>query len=408
MRLSHESLERIDPMAAASVTLVSTIALAEAGVGALLAYIAIIVVVLAGARAEDMRLKILSRSTRAATAEAEETDLFNLLTSDDDDSVGHWLKMQNKFVDFAFSILFFVYPGCSQIIFSTWDCEEFDDGTTFLRADYSIDCESTNHTFMKVYAMVMLFIYPVGVPLIYALAVFLNKTTFEGIGRIGDEIRSMRRRLELKKLKEQEDEDDEEDDAAEDGWLHVTEEQQALAEKKRMDQEAKREEVRNLMRNAVNKEGGGPAAWDADAVEWIETTQLKPMIAALLEDVCADRPDRVIPYANAWLLENYAQEAESCRAAQAGEPLLLDWMPRIDLPLNTDGVRAYLAEVYISDIMQAIFDRAIHARPDNVVAFVLDPARDDGRRRRRHPRAFARALGRRVGAVPERPDELRD
>ena len=139
-----------------------------------------------------------------------------------------------------------------------------------------------------------------------------------------------------------------------------------------MDQEAKREEVRNLMRNAVNKEGGGPAAWDADAVEWIETTQLKHMIAALLEDVCADRPDRVIPYANAWLLENYAQEAESCRAAQAGEPLLLDWMPRIDLPLNTDGVRAYLAEVYISDIMQAIFDRAIHARPDNVVAFVLD------------------------------------
>ena len=100
--------------------------------GALLAYISIIVVVLAGARGGHAPQDPL-RSTRAATAEAEETDLFNLLTSDDDDSVGHWLKMQNKFVDFAFSILFFVYPGCSQIIFSTWDCEEFDDGTTFLR-----------------------------------------------------------------------------------------------------------------------------------------------------------------------------------------------------------------------------------------------------------------------------------
>ena len=43
-------------------------------------------------------------------------------------------------------------------------CEGFDDGSSYLKADYSIDCASGEYTALLAYAFVMLVVYPIGTP----------------------------------------------------------------------------------------------------------------------------------------------------------------------------------------------------------------------------------------------------
>ena len=66
-----------------------------------------------------------------------------------------------------FLVLFLIYPGTSASIFATFQCEELSDGTSWLRADLSIDCDSATHTGFSVYAAVMILVYPIGTPVLY-------------------------------------------------------------------------------------------------------------------------------------------------------------------------------------------------------------------------------------------------
>ena len=66
-----------------------------------------------------------------------------------------------------FVILFLIYPSTSAAIFSTFQCEPLDDGTSWLRADLSIDCQSGTHGFFMGYAVLMVFVYPIGTPILY-------------------------------------------------------------------------------------------------------------------------------------------------------------------------------------------------------------------------------------------------
>ena len=95
-----------------------------------------------------------------------------------------------------FFIAFLVYPGCSAKIFQTFQCYQFDgkiepgdftfdDGaeygagadimlrnTTWLRADLSINCADPWHVTMTLYAVGMLFVYPIGIPAAFAYLLF--------------------------------------------------------------------------------------------------------------------------------------------------------------------------------------------------------------------------------------------
>ena len=63
---------------------------------------------------------------------------------------------------------FVVLPTMSVKIFSTFACKEFDQGYgTFLKVDYSIDCESDEHALYTKYAFLMIAIYPGGIPTLY-------------------------------------------------------------------------------------------------------------------------------------------------------------------------------------------------------------------------------------------------
>ena len=46
-------------------------------------------------------------------------------------------------------LTFFVLPTTSTKILNTFACDEFDDGTRWLKGDLSIDCDSATHKFFE-------------------------------------------------------------------------------------------------------------------------------------------------------------------------------------------------------------------------------------------------------------------
>ena len=70
-------------------------------------------------------------------------------------------------------ILFFAFPLVSSRAFQAFDCEEFDDGSRFLRVDYSLDCNDAEHGLVVSLAWVAIALYPIGIPLLY-LALLLS------------------------------------------------------------------------------------------------------------------------------------------------------------------------------------------------------------------------------------------
>ena len=69
-------------------------------------------------------------------------------------------------------VMFLVYSSASSMIFQTFDCDFLDDGGDYLRADYTIECDGPRHRAVMIYAGVMVFIYPVGIPACFAYLLF--------------------------------------------------------------------------------------------------------------------------------------------------------------------------------------------------------------------------------------------
>ncbi|CAN0013701.1 unnamed protein product [Ectocarpus sp. 6 AP-2014] len=71
---------------------------------------------------------------------------------------------------------FLVFIATSTMAFKTFACDdEAVEGESYLRADYSIQCHTDKHGWYKVYAGVMIMVYPVGIPLLYAFILWQNR-----------------------------------------------------------------------------------------------------------------------------------------------------------------------------------------------------------------------------------------
>jgi hypothetical protein len=64
-------------------------------------------------------------------------------------------------------LLYCVYPSLTYFVFQVFRCETFDDGSKLLRADYSIDCDADTHAKYVAFSGCMIFVYPLGVPLVF-------------------------------------------------------------------------------------------------------------------------------------------------------------------------------------------------------------------------------------------------
>lgn len=70
---------------------------------------------------------------------------------------------------------FLVYSSVSSTVFRMFACDDLDDGFSYLRADYATLCDSAKHEALKRYAPFMIGVYPVGIPLLYAIMLFRDR-----------------------------------------------------------------------------------------------------------------------------------------------------------------------------------------------------------------------------------------
>ncbi|CAM9214260.1 unnamed protein product, partial [Hapterophycus canaliculatus] len=69
-------------------------------------------------------------------------------------------------------LTFLVYSSVSSTVFHTFACETLDDGIEYLRADYRVHCSDAKHKAIEIYAGIMVLVYPVGIPLLYAVMLY--------------------------------------------------------------------------------------------------------------------------------------------------------------------------------------------------------------------------------------------
>ena len=63
---------------------------------------------------------------------------------------------------FLFSFLFF--PSASTSVFQTFNCDDdFDSGSSYLKAGYRLECDGSNYDGYLGYALLMMLIYPIGI-----------------------------------------------------------------------------------------------------------------------------------------------------------------------------------------------------------------------------------------------------
>lgn len=91
--------------------------------------------------------------------------------------------VKHKHLSVGLFIVFFVYSSVSFTIFQTFVCDPLDDGSAYLRADYSITCYTGVHTAYLAYASVMVCVYPVGIPAFFAWWLVRNRQELESPGR---------------------------------------------------------------------------------------------------------------------------------------------------------------------------------------------------------------------------------
>ncbi|CAM9106040.1 unnamed protein product, partial [Hapterophycus canaliculatus] len=73
-------------------------------------------------------------------------------------------------------LTFLVFTSTSTMAFKTFPCDnEAVRGESYLRADMSLSCDSNEHRFFRIYAGIMIVVYPVGIPLLYAFILWKNR-----------------------------------------------------------------------------------------------------------------------------------------------------------------------------------------------------------------------------------------
>jgi len=79
-------------------------------------------------------------------------------------------------------LTFLVLVSSSSAVFNCFQCDTFpipkEDGggqLQFLFKDYSVNCSSSLYKQFQVYAIVMILIYPIGIPLFYASVLYVNR-----------------------------------------------------------------------------------------------------------------------------------------------------------------------------------------------------------------------------------------
>ena len=86
---------------------------------------------------------------------------------------------RQKHISMALLVTFLVYSSVSSVVFQMFACDDLDDRNLYLRADYTITCDSPKHRALQIYASLMIVLYPVGIPTLYACLLFSHRRTLQ-------------------------------------------------------------------------------------------------------------------------------------------------------------------------------------------------------------------------------------
>jgi hypothetical protein len=78
------------------------------------------------------------------------------------------VSAKNKCTTWFLKMTYLVFPGVSTAVFKVFPCYQFDDDTSFLKADLSIDCSGSERPAILAYGVLMVLVYPVGITTMYA------------------------------------------------------------------------------------------------------------------------------------------------------------------------------------------------------------------------------------------------
>lgn len=113
-------------------------------------------------------------------------------------------SLKFRYISLALLFSYINLPGLTVSIFQTFVCIDIDptnaiypNGSYYLVADYSINCNSSEMTFARVYAAVMIILYPVGIPCLYFRLLYKKRDELKH----RDDILYKGRRKDVKKNK---------------------------------------------------------------------------------------------------------------------------------------------------------------------------------------------------------------
>ena len=83
-----------------------------------------------------------------------------------------WASLFRRIIPACLQLAFLVYPIVTNVAFEAFSCFSFEDGRGWLRTDVSIECGSSAHTYVKQLASGAIVVYPVGIFVLSAAALF--------------------------------------------------------------------------------------------------------------------------------------------------------------------------------------------------------------------------------------------
>ena len=103
---------------------------------------------------------------------------------------GHSIRAKrmakNKHLSVGLFLLFIVYSSVSYTIFQTFACDSLEPRVAYLRADYDLECWTRTHVAFMTYAEIMMLVYPVGIPAVFAWALFINRDGIKSVAGSND------------------------------------------------------------------------------------------------------------------------------------------------------------------------------------------------------------------------------
>lgn len=90
--------------------------------------------------------------------------------------------VRSRYLSAALFVPFFVYSSVSSAIFHTFPCEDLGGDVT-LKADHSIPCAGNRYTAYRIYAGVMVVVYPIGIPAFFCWWLVRNRNYLKVSGR---------------------------------------------------------------------------------------------------------------------------------------------------------------------------------------------------------------------------------